>query len=124
MIDDETIRTALTDIKTSMRDGFLSVQNSVNQMVTRVEHEATVRRLDAQHASLARELQLHIEKTDDHVADYRRADEIIRTEFSDKLEKELEKLAVATRWAIGLSAGIVGTICTIIFGIINLGGRA
>lgn len=113
---DQDIREALSDIKSSVRDGFKDVNSRIDQLVTKGEFDATVKRLDAQHATLRRDFDHHEAETRAHHKAVQDADAAVRAE----LLGELEKIRSSTRWAIGLLIPAAAVIAAIVFGILNL----
>ena len=123
---DQDIREALADIKVSVRDGFKDVNARIDRLVTKGEFEATVQRLDAQHATLRRDFDAHEAASAAHVQEVREADaaveakataatELVRTE----LHKELEGFRSTTRWAIGIAATGAGVLTSAVWAIVQ-----
>lgn len=118
---DEDIRSALTDIKNSVRDGFRDTNKRIDDLVTRGEFTATIARLDAQHGTLRRDFDTHTQKSDlvlkkiedDDAETLRQA--LARTEnVEKKVESELTEYRTTTRWAIGLTATLAASLVALI----------
>lgn len=116
---EQDIREALADIKTSVRDGFDSVNKRIDQLVTKGEFDATVLRLDAQHGTLRRDFDRHETETQAHYKTVQDADAAVRSE----LLGELEKIRSSQRWALGLLIPAAAVISTVIFGVLSLINR-
>lgn len=112
---DEDIRTALADIKESVRAGFADVNARIDRLVTRGEFEAVVQRLDAQHATLRRDFDTHETRTESHYMQTRTDDEAVKRE----LKGDLEAFRTTARWALGLAAPVIAVIAAIVFGVLN-----
>ena len=112
---EQDIRDALTDLKTQVRDGFAQTNQRIADLVTIGEFRATVERVDAQHATLRRDFEVHKAETPSIVQASESRDEAIRQEF----RSELEGFRATTRWAVGIAATAVGLVCTIASVIIN-----
>lgn len=107
---DEDIRAALTEIKLDVKDGFKDVKKDISELVTRGEFNAEVRRIDAQHLSLAHQFQEHENQTQINVAHAKSNDEAVRNELIGKIDE----IKSAQRWAIGISVPAVGILVGVI----------
>lgn len=123
---DQDIREALTDIKTSVREGFKDVNARIDQLVTKGEFDATVLRLDAQHATLRRDFDTHEAASAAHVQEVRTADADILSKaqaasaaIREELHKELEGFRNTTRWAIGIAATSAGVLTAVVWAIVQ-----
>ncbi len=112
---DPDIREALADIKSDVRDGFKAVNERIDRLVTKGEFEATIQRIDAQHATLRRDFDSHETRTEAHYTQTRTDDEAVKRE----LKGELEGFRATARWALGLAAPVVAVIAAIVFGVLN-----
>lgn len=124
---DEDIRGALTDIKTSVRDGFQEVNRRIDTLVTKGEHDATVQRLDQQHGTLRRDFETHKEATVTQHQTIGEGDTQTRRELREELEKsraeigvELEKIRGAAWRILSLAVPAAAVVAAIVFGILNL----
>ena len=119
---DQDIRDALTDIKTSVRDGFDAVNKRIDALVTRGEFQATVERIDSQHDTLRRDYDAHEKRTEQIVEANRRADAAIAQKAEQGIEqvradvhRELEGFRSAQWKSITLAVSIAG----LVFGLIT-----
>lgn len=93
------------ELRTDIREGFKSVNERIDNLVTRNELNAELRRID--------------EKHEQHAADTRREFETRDKVLADRdaqLDSRMDQFTVATRWAIGIAV----TAAAIIVSVINL----
>ena len=114
---DEDIRTALADVKQTIRDGFSTTNGQIKELITRGEFNATVQRLDSEAATLRRDFTAHEAQSERHTTAMHEADAKVMADAKTsidavkaELHTNLEGFRVTTRWAIGLSATIAGLI--------------
>lgn len=107
---DEDIRASLADLKTDLRDGFSSVNARIDTLVTKDAFDATIQRIDSEHASLRRDFDLHEAGAPAHRQAAADKAEAVRKE----VRSELEGFRTTTRWAIGLAAGGAGVVFSVV----------
>lgn len=113
---DQDIRGALADIKSDVRDGFAKIDQRIDQMVTKGEFVAEVRRLDAQHATLRRDFDHH----DQEAPSYRKAAADKAEAVRAEVRVDLEGFRTTTRWAIALAATGAGVVVALLSWVINI----
>lgn len=117
MVDDETLRLALGDLKTDVRLGFADTNKRLDDLVTKGEFNATIERVDVQHENLRREFDTHVNNAEAYMQHARDSDNRIMEEATkavqavrQEVHSSLEGYRISTRWAIGLAASVAGLI--------------
>lgn len=113
---DEDIRAALADLKNDLGTRFDRVDRSIESLVTKDAFDATVQRIDAQHAGLRRDFDAHEQAAPAHRQAAADKADAVRAE----VKTELEGFRVTTRWAIGLAAGGAGVVFSIVQWLLSL----
>ena len=114
---DEDIRGALTDIREIVREGFRDTNKRIDALVTQGEFNATVQRIDSEHATLRRDFNQHEIRSEAHMEDVRKADAVVLADAQKSIEgvrielhSNLEGFRSTTRWAVGVAATGAGVI--------------
>lgn len=101
----DNIDSQFSELKRDIRDGFKSVNERIDGLVTRNELKAELRRIDEKHEAHASETQKQFELRDKAAQDR-----------DDQLDKKLDTFSNSVRWAVGI--GI--TASTIVLGLLGL----
>lgn len=116
---DEDIRTALSELKLDLKDGFKEVNKRFDEMVTRREFEAEVRRVDQAHKTLRAEFDQHITSSEGIISGVRKDVEKATEDNRKEFDTEFERFKAATRWFIGLAISISSVLSGVIFAILQ-----
>ena len=121
MAMDQDVRDGLADIKLSVREGFSDMTKRLDDLVTKGEFNATVKRID-------NELQMQHQAISDHdkqseeyksraantESELRAAAQKDAAAVQSELHTSLEQMRAALRWGIGIAATISGIIVSVV----------
>ena len=91
------------ELKTDIREGFKTINERIDNLVTRNELNAELRRIDEKHEQHAIETRREFESRDK-----------VNMERDAALDARLDSFNVTTRWAIGVAVSAAAIIVSII----------
>ena len=121
MTMDQDVRDGLADIKLSVRDGFSDMNKRLDDLVTKGEFKATVKRIDNELQMQHQAISDHNKQSEEYKSRAANAESELRAAaqkdvaaVQSELHTSLEQMRAASRWGIGIAATVSGIIVSVV----------
>ena len=118
---DQDVRDGLADIKLSVREGFSDMSKRLDDLVTKGEFIATVKRIDNELQMQHQAISDHDKQNEEYKSRRANAESELRAAaqkdsaaVQSELHTSLEQMRAASRWGIGIAATVSGIIVSVV----------